>query len=108
MRTRYARTASCTMSRFDPPVIPRLRPASATLAARRLTSHSHGAGSVSSKSLTSKNRFRSGVAKTPKFPRWASPHACTRNAVVGVVARSSAINTAEPRMNANGDTSMRP
>ena len=58
-------------------------PATAKLAARRLTSHSHGAGSVSSKSLMSKTRLRSGVAKMPKFSRWQSPHACTCRPVLG-------------------------
>ena len=52
-------------------------PAISRLAASRLTSHSHGPGSVSSKSLMSKTRRRSGEAKMPKFDRWASPQACT-------------------------------
>ena len=52
---------------------PRSRPATAMLATSRLTSHSHGPGSVSSKSLTSKIRRRSGEPKRPKFERWASP-----------------------------------
>jgi hypothetical protein len=38
------------------------RPATTRLAARRFTSHSQGPGSVSSKSLTSKSRVRSGEA----------------------------------------------
>src|SRR5258707_5971815 len=36
-------------------------------------SHSHGPGSVSSKSFTSKTRLRSADPKTPKFDRCASP-----------------------------------
>jgi hypothetical protein len=39
------------------------------LAVSRLTSHSQGAGRVSSKSLMSKKMLRSGVAKPPKFIR---------------------------------------
>ena len=65
-------------------------------------------GSVSSKSLTSKTRFRSGVANTPKLARCASPQAWTRSPVAGVPARSSAMITAEPRRNANGEASIRP
>jgi hypothetical protein len=48
------------------------RPAIATLAASRLTSHSHGPGRVSSKSLRSNSNCRSGEAKAPKLPRCAS------------------------------------
>jgi hypothetical protein len=39
------------------------------LAASRFTSHSHGPGSVSSKSLTSNTSRRSGDANAPKFDR---------------------------------------
>ena len=53
------------------------RAATIMLAASRLTSHSHGPGSVSSKSLTSNTRFRSGEANAPKFERCASPQHCT-------------------------------
>ena len=67
------------------------RAASTKEATSRLTSHSHGAGSVSSKSLMSKMMLRSGVAKPPKFSRWQSPHACTLMPVLGVRARSAAI-----------------
>ena len=42
-------------------------PATSMLAASRLRSHSNGPGSVSSKSLTSKIRSRSGEAKPPKL-----------------------------------------
>jgi hypothetical protein len=45
----------------------------------------------------SKMMLRSGVAKPPKFIKCASPHACTRIPLVGVVARSAAISAAEPR-----------
>ena len=55
---------------------PRSRPAISKLAARRLTSHSQGPGSVSSKSLMSNTMWRSAEAKPPKFERWASPHSC--------------------------------
>jgi hypothetical protein len=75
--------------------------------ASRLTSHSQGAGSVSSKSLRPKDRFRSGVANSPKLSRWASPQACTVIPVTGVVARSRAITPGAPRRNANGDARMR-
>ena len=54
---------------------PLLRQAITKLAARRLTSHSQGAGSVSSRSWMSKMIRRSGVAKPRKF------------AEVGVAAR---------------------
>ena len=66
-------------------------PATTKLVASRLTSHSQGAGRVSSKSLRSKTRLRSGVANSPKLSRWASPQACTVIPVTGVVARSWAI-----------------
>ena len=68
-----------------------------TLAVSRLTSHSHGAGSVSSRSLMSNTICRSGVAKPPKFSRCASPQACTRSPDCAVVARSAAMTAAEPR-----------
>ena len=55
------------------------------LAASRLTSHSHGPGSVSSKSLASKTSARSGEANRPKFDRCASPQICTSMSVRGVV-----------------------
>ena len=56
---------------------PLSRPATARLAASRLTSHSNGPGWVSSKSLMSKTSRRSGEAKTPKLLMCASPHSCT-------------------------------
>ena len=61
------------------------------LAARRLTSHSHGPGSVSSKSLTSNTSVRSGEANTPKFDRCASPQHWTGSPDRGVAARSCAM-----------------
>src|SRR5262249_34730252 len=54
------------------------RQATTKLAASRLTSHSHGAGRVSSRSLIEKMTRRSGVAKPPKFDKWASPQHWTR------------------------------
>jgi hypothetical protein len=84
------------------------RAATAMLAARRLTSHSQGPGSVSSKSLRSKTSRRSGDAKSPKFDRCASPHSCTRIFDTGVLARSAAMISAAPRKKANGDASIRP
>ena len=76
---------------------PLSRPATARLAASRLTSHSNGPGSVSSKSLTSNTSRRAGEANAPKLARCASPHSCTRSPDVGVVARSAAIGSAAPR-----------
>src|SRR6266566_8495328 len=78
---------------------PFCRPATTILAARRFTSHSQGPGSVSSKSLTSKTRLRSGVAKKPKLLRCASPQICTLIPETGVFARSLAITPAEPSKN---------
>ena len=63
---------------------PLLRAQISMLTASRLTSHSHGPGSVSSKSLMSKTSRRSGEAKTPKFDRCASPQHWTRNPERGV------------------------
>ena len=75
--SRYERTVLRTAARVCFGVKSRSRPAISKLAARRLTSHSQGPGRVSSKSLTSNTRLRSGAAKTPKFERWASPQSCT-------------------------------
>ena len=97
-----------TASPQRPPPMPSSRDARTMLAARRLTSHSHGAGSVSSKSLMSNSSRRSGLAKPPKFAAWQSPHACTRIPVAGVLDKSHAITAAEPRKNANGDCRIRP
>jgi hypothetical protein len=56
----------------------------------------------------SKMTLRSGVAKPPKFIRWASPQACTRSPLVGVWARSAAISAAAPRQKAKAELDMRP
>ncbi len=53
---------------------PRVRPATTRLAARRLRSNSNGPWRVSSKSLMSNRRSRSGEANRPKLARCASPH----------------------------------
>jgi hypothetical protein len=58
--------------------------------------------------LTSSTRRRSGAAKAPKFDRWASPHAWTRNPDTGVFARSIAMIAAAPRKKVNGEASIRP
>ena len=78
-------------------VNPLLRAAMTTLAASRLTSHSHGPGSVSSKSFESNTSVRSGEANRPKLDRWASPHAWTMMSLRGVVDRSSAMTAGAPR-----------
>ena len=74
---RYSRTPAMTIARRSAGLNPRSRPITSTLAASRFTSHSHGPGSVSSKSLTSKSICRSGVPNRPKFDRWASPQSWT-------------------------------
>lgn len=76
---------------------PLARPAMTRLAASRLTSHSHGPGSVSSKSLMSNISRRSGEASSRKFSRCASPQHWTRIPVRGVPARSAAMMAAAPR-----------
>ena len=76
---------------------PLVRPAITTLAASRFTSHSHGPGCVSSKSLQSKMSLRSGVPNTPKLERWASPHSWAIRPEHGVVERSEAMMSAAPR-----------
>ncbi len=102
------RAKSLIARRYEPTVLatrllrtssrsPRWRAAIATLAASRLTSHSHGPGRLSSKWFTLKTSERSGVAKNPKFDRWASPQSCTRTPLVGEPARSAAIRAAAPR-----------
>ena len=78
-------------------VKPFARAAITTLAASRLTSHSHGPGSVSSKSFESKTSVRSGEANRPKFERWASPLAWTMMSLRGVVDRSRAMTAGAPR-----------
>ena len=73
------------------------RPATARLAANRFTSHSHGPGSVSSKSLTSKISRRPGEANAPKLDRWASPHACTTSPGPGRRRQVRGHRPAQPR-----------
>ena len=97
MARRYSPTAVSTTSRLSAAEWPSSRPATSKLAARRLTSHSHGPGSVSSKSLMSKSIWRSGDANRPKLERCASPHSCTVRPVRGKGAKSAAISAAEPR-----------
>ena len=94
---RYRATAAVTISRRSLPLNPLPRPATSRLAASRLTSHSHGPGVVSSKSLTSKTSRRSAEPKMPKFDRCASPQACTASPDTGVWERSLAIGSAAPR-----------
>ncbi len=85
------------MSARSASVKPLLRPAIDRLAASRLTSHSHGPGSVSSKSLMSNTSSRSGEPNRPKFDRWASPQTWVVIPDRGVAARSAAMITAAPR-----------
>ncbi len=108
MPSRYSLAAARTTLRRSARENPLSRPAISKLAARRFTSHSQGPGSVSSKSLMSKIRRRSGEPNTPKLDRWASPQHCTVMPESGVAARSSAMISAAPRKKANGETSMRP
>jgi hypothetical protein len=69
--------ARCSFARCFPETqLVRLAGRLSRLAARRFTSTLHGPGAVSSKSLTSKKRWRSGEPKTPKLHRWASPQIC--------------------------------
>ena len=108
IRSRYDRTAAWTAWRPSCGVKRRDRAATATLATSRRTSHSHGPGCVSSKSLTSNMRSRSGDANNPKLPRCASPASCTAMSVRGSEARSAAIGSAAPRRNSNGPAAIRP
>ncbi len=105
---RYSRAAAVTTCRRSAGAKPRSRPAISKLAASRFTSHSHGPGSVSSKSLMSNISWRSGEPNTPKLDRWASPQHCTVMPESGVAARSDAMIRAAPRKKVNGETSMRP
>ena len=77
IQRRYSATVASTIRSCSATVKPFERAAISTLTASRLTSHSHGPGSVSSKSLMSNTSRRSGEANRPKFDRWASPQACT-------------------------------
>ena len=105
---RYRAAAATATRRASAAAKPLSRPATTRLATSRLTSHSNGPGSVSSKSLTSKTSRRSGDPNTPKLDRCASPHSCTRKPEAGVAARSAAIGSAAPRKKVNGETSIRP
>ena len=67
--SRYALVAFTTITRALFDENPRERAAISKLAAKRLMSHSNGAGFVSSKSLMSNTSARSGDAKPPKFER---------------------------------------
>ena len=107
MAARYRPTVDIAIERHSLSVNPRSRPAITVLAARRFTSHSHGPGRVSSKSLIEKTTLRSGEAKPPKLPRWASPQSCTSMPDRGPGARSAAMMAAPPRKKANGEVSMR-
>ena len=95
--SRYSRITRSTMALRRPAGRSMSRPAISMLAAIRLMSHSHGPGSVSSKSLGPNSRCRSGAANPPKFEMCASPHACTMSPEDGVRARSAAITAAAPR-----------
>jgi hypothetical protein len=66
------------------------------VAASRLTSHSNGPGSVSSKSLMSNTNRRSGDAYAPKLDKCASPHSWVCRPGVGVVSRSAARHCGQP------------
>ena len=94
---RYRAPAATATRRMSAAAKPLSRPATTRLATRRLTSHSNGPGSVSSKSLTSNTSRRSGDPNAPKLDRCASPHSWTRNPGEGTVARSAAIGRAAPR-----------
>ena len=97
IRSRYDRTHAAAASHAKLSLKLLFRQARTKLAARRFMSHSHGAGSVSSKSLISKMIRLSGVAKAPKLRRWQSPQACTRSPLAGVFTRSAAMFKAAPR-----------
>ena len=97
MASRYAFTEASVVVVTSAALNPLLRPAMVKLAAIRFTSYSKGPGRVSSKSLRSKSRVRSGDANAPKFDRWASPHNWTFRPAVGVSLRSAAMMPAAPR-----------
>ena len=108
MAARYAVAARQATAAAAWAPAPLSRAATVALATKRFTSHSHGPGSVSSKSLTSNTRRRSGLANTPKLEMCASPTACTRRPLIDEDARSAAMTAAAPRQNANGDAAIRP
>jgi hypothetical protein len=94
---RYTRPRLNTASARTVLEKPRSRAAITKLAASRFTSHSHGPGNVSSKSLQSNTRLRSGEPKMPKLERCASPHTWAVSPDRGVVDRSDAMISAAPR-----------
>ena len=96
MCSRYERTQARTASLAVDSLKALFRQATTKLAARRLRSHSQGAGRVSSRSLMAKMTRLSGVPRPRKLPKWASPQHCTRTPVAGVVARSTAMLSADP------------
>ena len=106
IQSRYSRTPAMTMARRSDAAKPRSRPKISTLAVSRFTSHSHGPGRVSSKSVMSNSIRRSGVPNRPKFDRWASPHSCTVTPECGVVARSAAMTNAAPQYKVKGEISI--
>src|SRR5271157_4087714 len=83
MCSRYDLTQPRTASLATDSLRPLSRQAITILAARRLRSHSQGAGSVSSRSLRAKMICLSGVARPRKFTRWESPPHCTRTPIDG-------------------------
>ena len=93
---RYAATAS-----DDRPRVPCAeavaRAPIAKLAARRLTSHSQGPGSVSSKSLMSKTRLALGGPEGAEVRQVRVAAKLDVRPEVGVLARSVAIDAAAPR-----------
>ncbi len=97
MASRYARTVAITVLRRCLASKPFCRPATTMLVASLFTSHSHGPGVVSSKSLRSNISRRSGEANVPKLDRWASPQSWTPSPETGAAARSMAIIAAAPR-----------
>ena len=88
---RYSPTEAVITSPRSASENPLFRPATARLAARRFTSHSHGPGRVSSKSLMSNSSSRSGDPNRPKFDTCASPQTWTLIPDRGVEARSAAM-----------------
>ena len=95
---RYSSTVSSTTRSCAFAEKPLSWAAMSMLTASRLTSHSHGPGSVSSKSLMSNTSLRSGEANTPKFDRCASPQHWTvqtrarrRREVAGHDQRAAAV-----------------
>ncbi len=97
MRSRYARTQARTTPFCSFTDSPFARAAVTNPDANRFTSHSNGPCRVSSKSLMSKTRRRSGEASSRKFSGWASPQSCTRSPVSGNGPRSAAMIAAAPR-----------